>query len=46
MKQTVRAIVVTLLVVLLQGRDESTGLWRPFQETIRPGKTAPSAIVS
>ncbi|MHB8071747.1 MAG: HAD family hydrolase [Candidatus Cryosericum sp.] len=32
-------------VVLLQGRDENAGLWRPFQETIRLGKTAPSPIV-
>jgi phosphoserine phosphatase len=31
-------------VVLLQGRDENTGEWRPFQETIRLGKTAPSPI--
>jgi len=32
-------------VVLLQGRNENTGLWRPFQETIKLGKTAPSPIV-
>lgn len=32
-------------VVLLQGRDENTGLWRPFQETIKLGKTTPSPIV-
>lgn len=32
-------------VVLLQGRNENTGLWRPFQETIRLGKTAPSPVV-
>ena len=32
-------------VVLLQGRDENTGLWRPFQETIKLGKTAPSPVV-
>jgi len=31
-------------VVLLQGRNENTGLWRPFQETIRLGKTSPSPI--
>jgi hypothetical protein len=31
-------------VVLLQGRNENTGLWRPFQETIKLGKTAPSPI--
>ena len=33
-------------VVLLQGRDENTGLWRPFQETIKLGKTTPSPIES
>jgi phosphoserine phosphatase len=32
-------------VVLLQGRNENTGLWRPFQETIKLGKTAPSPVV-
>jgi len=32
-------------VVLLQVCNENTGLWRPFQETIRLGKTAPSPIV-
>ena len=32
-------------VVLLQGRNENTGLWRPFQETIKLGKTSPSPIV-
>jgi phosphoserine phosphatase len=31
-------------VVLLQGRNENTGLWRPFQETIKLGKTSPSPI--
>ncbi len=31
-------------VVLLQGRNENTGLWRPFMETIKLGKSAPSPI--
>jgi len=31
-------------VLLLQGRNENTGLWRPFQETIKLGKTAPSPV--
>lgn len=31
-------------VVLLQGRNENTGLWRPFMETIRLGKSAPSPV--
>jgi hypothetical protein len=32
-------------VVLLQVRNENTGLCRPYQETIRLGRTAPSPIV-
>ena len=32
-------------VLLLQGRNENTGLWRPFKETIKLGKTAPSPVV-
>ena len=30
--------------VLLQGRDENSGEWRPFQETIKLGKSEPTAI--
>lgn len=44
-KQGVRAVSVMSLVVLFQGGDENTGSWRPFQETIKVGKTAPSPIV-
>ncbi|HOX32104.1 MAG TPA: haloacid dehalogenase-like hydrolase [Spirochaetales bacterium] len=30
--------------VLLQGRDENTGEWRPYQETIKLGKQEPTAL--
>jgi len=32
--------------VVLYERDENRGLWRPFQETIKLGKTTPSPIES